>query len=91
VESPRFVKECSEAYRTAVKDYIIGKIVKRMAAIRNHHGMFEAVEHDDEWGDEVDFTLGASSMLLSCFPQTRILTFHCRGLRRRLRQQMQSD
>ncbi|TEB29579.1 DNA-directed RNA polymerase III largest subunit [Coprinellus micaceus] len=60
VESPRFVKACSEAYRIAVKDYIVGKIVKRLASIRDHHGMFEAIEHDDEYGDEVDFSLGAS-------------------------------
>lgn len=67
VESPRFVKACSEAYRIAVKDYIVGKIVKRLASIRDHHGMFEAIEHDDEYGDEVDFSLGASSKLIFRF------------------------
>ncbi|KAF6762523.1 DNA-directed RNA polymerase III largest subunit [Ephemerocybe angulata] len=65
VDGPKFIKGCSDAYRTYVKDFIIGKIVKRMAAVRDSYGMFEAVEHDDEWGDEVDFTLGASAAAIA--------------------------
>lgn len=59
VNGARFVKGCSDAYRTMVKDFVVAK-ARKMADSRDEYGMFEAMEHDDEWGDEVDLTLGAS-------------------------------
>ena len=60
VNSEKFVKTTSDSYRAAVREFVLEKAVKKMGDVRQFHGMFEALEKDDEWGDEMDFTMGAS-------------------------------
>lgn len=45
-----------------------------MASIREKHGMFEAVELNDEW-DDVDFNLDATGMIFSGIPLEMTVDF----------------
>ncbi|KAH6915466.1 DNA-directed RNA polymerase III largest subunit [Coprinopsis sp. MPI-PUGE-AT-0042] len=59
LSSPRFIKTCTSAYCETVREYILGKVVNRVAKIREQHGMYDAIEKNEEWDEETDLSMGA--------------------------------
>jgi DNA-directed RNA polymerase III subunit RPC1 len=68
LSSPRFVKTCTAAYRETVREYILSKIVSHVAKVRERHGMYDALEKNDEWDEETDLSMGADGMPLFTLP-----------------------
>ncbi|QRW01352.1 DNA-directed RNA polymerase III subunit C5 [Ceratobasidium sp. AG-Ba] len=57
--SPRFKNECTDAYIRSIEQFIRTNVTDKMAACRDQHGMFDAVERSEEWDDETDLSMGA--------------------------------
>ncbi|KZT66991.1 beta and beta-prime subunits of DNA dependent RNA-polymerase [Daedalea quercina L-15889] len=56
----KFTNECTAAYIATIRGFFSEHIAQKLAEIRRDHGMFEALERDDEWDADTDLTLGAS-------------------------------
>ncbi|KAH9928960.1 beta and beta-prime subunits of DNA dependent RNA-polymerase [Fomitopsis serialis] len=56
----KFTSECTAAYIATIRGFISEHIAHKLAEIRKDHGMFDAMERDDEWDADTDLTLGAS-------------------------------
>jgi DNA-directed RNA polymerase III subunit RPC1 len=57
---PEFVSECTPAYLTIIRDFVINNVVELMADLRKAHNMFDAMERQDEWDEFTDLSMGAS-------------------------------
>jgi DNA-directed RNA polymerase III subunit RPC1 len=62
--SPRWIKETTEKYRDQVQEFMTA-IVDKAAAIREAHGLYPALEREDEWDEDTDLTMGASIAALA--------------------------
>ena len=60
LSSKKFTRECSEAYLSILRNFIYDNVVKALADERNKHGMFDALENEDEWDADTDLSMGAS-------------------------------
>lgn len=60
--TPRFTSECTAAYIATIRNFIADGVVDHLAKIRKTHGMFEALQRNDEWDADTDLSLGATSM-----------------------------
>lgn len=60
----KFTTECTPAYLATLRGYIADNIARRLAEIRKNHGMFEAIGREEEWDENTDLSMGASSMCL---------------------------
>ena len=60
--TPKFTNECTPSYVSTIRDFIADGIVNHLAKIRKAHGMFEALQRNDEWDADTDLSLGATSM-----------------------------
>lgn len=58
----QFTSECTAAYLATIRGFVTEHIAHRLAEIRRNHGMFEALEREEEWDEETDLSLGASGM-----------------------------
>ncbi|OSX60618.1 hypothetical protein POSPLADRAFT_1148493 [Postia placenta MAD-698-R-SB12] len=56
----QFTSECTAAYLATIRGFVTEHIAHRLAEIRRNHGMFEALEREEEWDEETDLSLGAS-------------------------------
>jgi DNA-directed RNA polymerase III subunit RPC1 len=63
LRSREFQAECTAAYLSTVRAFVLNHIVQRMVTVRRDHGMFEADEKHEEWDEYTDLTLGASGKL----------------------------
>ncbi|KAN0062318.1 DNA-directed RNA polymerase III subunit C1 (rpo31) [Thecaphora frezii] len=61
LNSPRFVNLCTEKYREQVRNFLSENVVKRAARIREHFGMWPALERDDDWDEDTDLSMGADA------------------------------
>ena len=59
LSSPRFVNECTAAFLATVSRFM-REVVARVAKVRSVHGLFDAVERDNEWDEYTDLTMGAT-------------------------------
>lgn len=59
--TPRF-NGCSDVYISSVRDFIVDKLVNKMADSRRRQGMFDALEREGDWDEDTDLSLGASGM-----------------------------
>lgn len=60
LDEKKFVAECTPAYRSSVREYILYHIAKKIANEREKRGMFDALERETEWDEYTDLSLGAS-------------------------------
>jgi DNA-directed RNA polymerase III subunit RPC1 len=60
----KFTTECTPAYLATLRGFIAENIAQRLAAIRKSHGMFEAIDREEEWDENTDLSMGASSKQL---------------------------
>ncbi|CAE6465940.1 unnamed protein product [Rhizoctonia solani] len=58
LSSPRFQNECTPAYIQSIETFLRTSVIDKMAACRDQHGMFDAVEKSEEWDDDTDLSLG---------------------------------
>ncbi|KAH9853367.1 beta and beta-prime subunits of DNA dependent RNA-polymerase [Lenzites betulinus] len=56
----KFTAECTAAYLGTIRGFISEHIVQKLAEVRKLHGMFEALEREDEWDAYTDLSMGAS-------------------------------
>lgn len=59
--TPRFRNECTPAYLETVRKFISSNVARKLAQCRRCRGMFDAFEKADEWDEDTDLSLGASS------------------------------
>ncbi|TRM68642.1 hypothetical protein BD626DRAFT_395166 [Schizophyllum amplum] len=57
---PKFVSECTTTYMDSIRDFISEKVAKRLAVLRDSHGMYDAMERMEEWDEDMDLSMGAS-------------------------------
>lgn len=60
----KFTAECTAAYLATIRRFISENVARKLAEIRKSRGMFEAFEHEDEWDEGTDLSMGASGKLL---------------------------
>ncbi|KAF8164924.1 hypothetical protein B0H34DRAFT_786681 [Crassisporium funariophilum] len=58
--SHKFTSECPQDYLNSVREYVRENVANKMAEVRTHRGMFDALEREDEWDENVDLSMGAS-------------------------------
>ena len=58
----RFTSECTAAYIATIRKFISENIAQKLGEVRKAHGMFEALEREDEWDADTDLSMGASCM-----------------------------
>ncbi|KAI0751657.1 beta and beta-prime subunits of DNA dependent RNA-polymerase [Daedaleopsis nitida] len=58
--SRKFTSECTAAYLATIRKFISENIAQRLADVRKRHGMFDALEREDEWDADTDLSMGAS-------------------------------
>lgn len=63
LETPRFRNECTPVYLETVRKFIFSSLANKLADYRRCRGMFDALEKADEWDENTDLSLGASSKL----------------------------
>jgi DNA-directed RNA polymerase III subunit RPC1 len=54
-----FVDECTAAFLATISRFM-REVVTRVAKVRSIHGLFDAVEKDNEWDEHTDLTMGAT-------------------------------
>ncbi|KAJ3513331.1 hypothetical protein NLJ89_g3010 [Agrocybe chaxingu] len=59
--TPRFKSECTPAYLDTIRKFIFDHLAHKMADARLKRGMFEALEHESEWDEYTDLSLGATA------------------------------
>jgi DNA-directed RNA polymerase III subunit RPC1 len=64
----RFTCECDAAYLMAIRSFITGHVVHRLAAMRRSRGMFDALERQAEWDADTDLSLSASGTMSAVLP-----------------------
>lgn len=57
----KFTAECTAAYLATIRKFLSENIAQKLADVRGRHGMFDAMEREDEWDADTDLTMGASS------------------------------
>lgn len=67
LSSKKFTRECSEAYLSILRSFIHDNIVVALSEERRKHGMFDALEKEEEWDADTDLSMGASGSHLFCF------------------------
>lgn len=60
LSSPKFTQACSSAYTDTVRSFFLEHVAQKLSLVRKSHGMFDALEREDEWDEDTDLTLGAS-------------------------------
>ncbi|TIA73384.1 hypothetical protein E3P92_01635 [Wallemia ichthyophaga] len=60
LRTKRWMKECTPHYLSTVRNFIFSSITKKLADLRDAHGMFDALTRSDEWDEETDLDMGAS-------------------------------
>ena len=60
LSKPKFKNECADSYTGTIRNFIMDRIAHRLAKIRQAHGLFDALEKEEEWDEETDFSMGAS-------------------------------
>lgn len=56
----KFTTECTPAYLATLRGYIAENVAHKLSEIRKSHGMFEAMEREEEWDENTDLSMGAS-------------------------------
>ncbi|CAL1713617.1 unnamed protein product [Somion occarium] len=56
----RFTSECTAAYIATIRGFVTERVAHRLAEIRKSHGMFDALEREEEWDADTDLSMGAS-------------------------------
>lgn len=59
LKSKRWMKECTPHYLSTVRNFIYSNITKKLANLREAHGMFDALDREEEWDEETDLNMGA--------------------------------
>jgi DNA-directed RNA polymerase III subunit RPC1 len=62
LSTQRYLEGCAATYIGHVKGFIRDVIVQRQIRARSQHGMFDALERDDDWDSDTDLTMGATCM-----------------------------
>jgi len=60
LSSPRFKDETAPQYISFIRDFIYDNVASKIADARRKHGMYDALEREDEWDEYTDLSLGAS-------------------------------
>lgn len=58
--SKDYVRACTEMYISQVRDFVHVYVAKRAADIREAHGLYGALEREDDWDEDTDLSMGAS-------------------------------
>ena len=56
----KYTSECTAAYLATIRSFISENLAQKLGEVRKRHGMFEALEREDEWDADTDLSLGAS-------------------------------
>ncbi|KAK7467362.1 DNA-directed RNA polymerase III subunit C1 (rpo31) [Stygiomarasmius scandens] len=56
----RYTTECTSAYLSLIRSFIVEHAVNRLAKVRKQHGMYDALERSDDWDVDTDLSFGAS-------------------------------
>lgn len=56
----KFTSECTGSYMATIRGFISEYVAHKLAHVRKAHGMFDALERDDEWDADTDLSMGAS-------------------------------
>lgn len=59
LKSKRWMRECTPHYLSTVRNFIYSNITKKLANLREAHGMFDALDREEEWDEETDLNMGA--------------------------------
>ena len=62
----RFTSECTAAYLATIRGFISEHVAHKLAEIRKSRGMFDALEREDEWGDDSRHSTGDECGLRRC-------------------------
>jgi DNA-directed RNA polymerase III subunit RPC1 len=62
LQNPKFTSECTPAYLTTVREFVVLHVANHLASMRKSRGMFEALERSNEWDSDTDLSMGASGM-----------------------------
>lgn len=60
LRTKRWMKECTAHYLSTIRNFIFSSITKKLADLRDAHGMFDALTKSDEWDEETDLNMGAA-------------------------------
>ncbi|TIB84727.1 beta and beta-prime subunits of DNA dependent RNA-polymerase [Wallemia mellicola] len=60
LRTKRWMKECTPHYLSTIRNFIFSSITKKLADLRDAHGMFDALTKSDEWDEETDLNMGAA-------------------------------
>jgi DNA-directed RNA polymerase III subunit RPC1 len=63
--SKKFAAVCSDQYISLIRKFVHDNLVKVLAAERKKHGIFEALQKEDEWDADTDLSMGASGTAFS--------------------------
>src|SRR5882757_7748532 len=55
---PRFVTECTPAYISTIRSFLVDHVAHRLATVRKSRGMFDALERSDDWDEDTDLSMG---------------------------------
>ncbi|KAH8115769.1 beta and beta-prime subunits of DNA dependent RNA-polymerase [Phellopilus nigrolimitatus] len=58
--SKKFTAECSDAYISSLHKFMFDNAVSVLAEQRRQHGMFDALEKEEEWDADTDLSMGVS-------------------------------
>ena len=57
---PRFDTECTPAYISTIRSFLVDHVAHRLATVRKSRGMFDALERSDDWDEDTDLSMGAT-------------------------------
>ncbi|KAL5530725.1 RPO31 [Sanghuangporus sanghuang] len=60
--SKKFMAVCSESYISMLRKFIFDTAVAPLAEHRRRHGMYDALQKEEEWDDDTDLNMGASDV-----------------------------
>ena len=70
--SKKFIAVCSESYISVLRKFIYDTAVAPLAELRGKHGMYDALQKEEEWDDDTDLSMGASSQYQTFLFQAQI-------------------
>jgi DNA-directed RNA polymerase III subunit RPC1 len=61
----RFYRECTQAYRDAIKAFVVEHVARQLADVRRNHGMSDALVSHGEFDADTALSLGDSGKQLT--------------------------
>ena len=60
LSQPKFLRDCTAVYIATVRNFIHDHVIQPLADARRSRRMFEALEHNNEWGMDTNLSMSAS-------------------------------